>query len=133
MELHAGVLTVNSFNDESVYDDGQRDENAENHHSSRLELSGGGAWIEFGETGSTLMQEMFCFLPPPELSLIFSVCLELAPTDANSSGPGAAEASRDGENPARSRFSEVPEGQAGGLVQDPVVVLAHRKRIYAFD
>lgn len=31
------------FNSESVYDDGWRDENAENHHSSRLEPSGGGA------------------------------------------------------------------------------------------
>lgn len=63
-------------------------------------------------SGSTLMEDMFCVPPLAELSLIFSVCLELTLTDANSSGPGAAEASvSDGENPAPSRFLEVPEGQ----------------------
>lgn len=75
------------FNNESVYDDGQRDENiaASVKLSGRLEQSGGGAWIKFGETGSTLTEEMFCILPPAELSLILSVCLELVLADAPSS------------------------------------------------
>lgn len=106
MELHAGVLTVNGLIMKAS------EMRTQKTITASAKLLGGGAWIKSGETGSALMEEMFCILPLPELSLIFSVCLELTLTDANGSGPGAAEASMsDEENPARSRFLEVPEGQ----------------------
>lgn len=134
MELHAGVLTVDSLIMMMASEmRTQKTITASAKLSGRLDLSGGGAWGR-SLSGSTLMEEMFCIPPLAELWLIFSVCLELTLTDANSSGPGAAEASTsDGENPGRGRFLEVLEGRRCDLFRMISVELADSNRIYAFD